>query len=148
MFTLSSFSGHLLAMAGSSDKAAGSAVRTSAEMVRDEAKRVLGTYEYGWTPLQPATVKRKSRGDTPLLETGELRDSIVTSVGQNRVSSGQFSAGFSAMVYSTSPKAVWHELGTRTVPPRPFLLPAALRLERDVVALVGKSIFNSLIAKV
>jgi hypothetical protein len=51
-------------------------LEAAAKIVQAEAKRVIGSYDYGWTPLKEATIARKANGDTPLLETGELRDSI------------------------------------------------------------------------
>jgi len=37
-----------------------------AKDVRDKAKEVIGTYDYGWTPLAPSTIAHKAMGDTPL----------------------------------------------------------------------------------
>jgi len=51
------------------------------EIIETEAKRVIGTYDYGWPPLQLETIVRKATGDSPLLETGEMRDSIEHTVG-------------------------------------------------------------------
>jgi hypothetical protein len=48
-------------------------IETAAKIVEAEAKRVLGTYDYGWTRLKPQTVAQKANGDTPLLETGDMR---------------------------------------------------------------------------
>ena len=39
-------------------------------IIEKEAQRVIGTYEYGWPPLSPATIARKATGDSPLRETG------------------------------------------------------------------------------
>jgi len=44
-------------------------------LVCNEAKRVIGTYDYDWPQLSPATLAHKFF-NTPLLETGEMRDSI------------------------------------------------------------------------
>ena len=51
--------------------------------VRDKAKEAIGTYKYGWEPLGPAAVAK--HGDTPLLDTGELRDSISAFVEMHGV---------------------------------------------------------------
>ena len=51
-------------------------VEKACRMVEKEAKRAIGTYLFEWEPLKPETVARKTTGDSPLLETGELRDSI------------------------------------------------------------------------
>lgn len=51
---------------------------------------------------------------TPWLRTGELRASIAHQITED-----------AAIIGSTEPVAVCQELGTRTVPPRPFLAPSA-----------------------
>jgi hypothetical protein len=57
-------------------------VEKACRMVEKEAKTAIGTYRYDWPRLEPETVARKAKGDTPLLETGELRDSIQHIVGR------------------------------------------------------------------
>ncbi len=59
---------------------------------------------------------------TPWLETGALRDSISARIGPD-----------GAVVGSTSMVAVDQEQGTKTVPPRPFLAPVAMREAADLV---------------
>ena len=59
------------------------ALEKAAVMVEEEAKRVIGTYDYGWPSLATSTLKKKS-DDTPLLETGALRDSISHKVHGRR----------------------------------------------------------------
>jgi len=51
---------------------------------------------------------------TPWLRTGSLRASIAHSSDEN-----------GAAVGSDDPTAVYQELGTRSIPPRPFFAPAA-----------------------
>lgn len=106
----------------------------AALLIQNEAKRVIGTYEYGWPRLKPETVARKA-GDTPLLETGAMRDSIEHQVDAN---------GEEAYVGSNDPKAVWQELGTRTIPARSFLMGAAMRMEGEVHALMGRTVYMGL----
>lgn len=118
----------------------------AAQIVEDEAKRVLGTYDYGWPPLAPSTVARKAAGDSPLLETGELRDSIAHNIDHPSPAAlggrwmGVGVHPMSAFVGSDNDKAVWHEFGTSRVPPRPFLSQALIREEARVVTLVGSAI--------
>jgi len=91
-----------------------------------EIRSALGTYRYGWPALQPATVARKRNGDTPLVETGALRNSyLYTVVDHETVDVG-----------SDDPKAIWHEFGTGHVPPRPVLLPAAQAYEPTAVRIM------------
>jgi phage gpG-like protein len=112
------------------------ALDRAAMIIQQEAKRVIGTYEYGWPRLKPSTIARKVPGDTPLLETGEMRDSIEYSVSED---------GKEAFVGSNNPKAVWQELGTsRGIPPRSFLMGAAMHKEAEVNALVGNTVHLSL----
>ncbi len=67
----------------------------------------------GRRPVEPpCRAGREGPGaDTPLPETGELRNSI----GHQVISDTE------AWVGSENDKAVWHELGTAHVPPRLFL---------------------------
>lgn len=84
-------------------------------IVEKAAKDVIGTYAYGWPALKPETIARKAQGDTPLLETGEMRDSIRSIAALSVL-------GAEGLVYSTDPVAVYQELGTsRGIPPRSFL---------------------------
>ena len=96
------------------------------KILQEEAKRELGQYQPGWPALKPETIARKATGDSPLLETGELRDSIERDV-QPHV----------AYVGSNSKKAVWHELGTSRIPPRPFLATAAAAKTAEIGEMIG-----------
>lgn len=144
MNDLASFAAHLGRMATDLPNTERRAMEIACEAVRDEAKRVIGTYDYGWPALKPATIARKSSGDTPLLETGELRDSIVYAVFQNRSSGGQFASGHTGYVRSTSKKAEWHELGTKRIPPRSFLGAAARHKESAIVDSTGRLFASAL----
>lgn len=119
------------------EKASKAAVTKSARIVRDEAKRVLGTHDYGWAPLASETIERKATGDSPLLETGGLRRSIKYSV------SGA-TGHWVAYVGSNDPKALWHELGTVRIPPRSFLAGAARQKEHLVRKICGHDVFHSI----
>jgi hypothetical protein len=97
-------------------------------MVCTEAKRVLGEGYPEWPRLQPETIAHKMRGDSPLLETGEMRASIEWNAEGNE-----------GYVGSNNDKAVWHELGTSRIPPRPFLMGAAVRMEPLIHAMAAKA---------
>jgi hypothetical protein len=85
------------------------------ELASTMAVHYLGTYQEGWAPLKPETIASKATGDSPLLETGKMRDSIDHYVNP-------FSAfAMEVVVGSTDKKAVWQEMGTSRIPPRPFL---------------------------
>jgi hypothetical protein len=98
----------------------------AAKIVQDEAKRVLGTYDYGWPPLAPSTVERKG-GDTPGIETEEMKESIQRKVINHD----------EALVGSELDRALWFELGTVKQPPRSFLVGAARQKEAEIVHRTG-----------
>jgi hypothetical protein len=100
--------------------------------VRDAAKESIGTYKYKWPELSESVIAR--HGDTPLLDTGELRDSIGAVVQMYSRESGR------AVVGSDSEKAVWQELGTSKIPPRSFLLESALLKKADIGKILHKYI--------
>lgn len=108
-------------------KAAENAALTrAAKVVEAEAKREIGTYQGAvgpfpaWAPLAESTQADRVRegfpADEPLLRTGEMRASI-----------GHAVKGNVAVIGSNSDKAVWQELGTKTIPPRSFLGGALMR---------------------
>ena len=97
-------------------------------MVAEEAKRVIGTYDYNWVPLAESTLKQKA-ADTPLLETGEMRDSI-----------GWWSEGLEGQVGSNSDIAVYQELGTSHIPPRSFLVGAAQHMEDKIHTMAARAV--------
>jgi HK97 gp10 family phage protein len=118
---------------GESMKLANEAILTEwAATVRDKAKAAIGTYKYKWPPLGPAAVAKHS--DTPLLDTGELRDSISAMVEMRGPEHGH------AVVGSTSEIAVWQELGTSRIPPRSFLAASAKQSEKDLQKIARKYI--------
>jgi len=86
------------------------------------ARDAIGHEHAEWPPLAPATIADKSAHNfavpAPLLRTGELRDSIHFKIDM---------LDYTVIVGSDNPKAIWHELGTRHIPPRPFLA-MAMRL--------------------
>lgn len=84
------------------------ALEAGAKKFINYAKDAIGTYEYGWVPLQPATIAK--HGDTPLLDTGAMRDS-----GSYEMRGDHAVAGF------TDEKIVYHEFGTSRIPPRPVV---------------------------
>jgi phage gpG-like protein len=103
-------------------------VARACEMVCAEAKRVVGEGYPVWPALRPETLARKMMA-TPLLETGELRASIEWQ-----------SHGLEGAVGSNNDKAVWHELGTSKIPPRSFLMGAAIRMEPKIHAMAARAV--------
>lgn len=109
------------------------ALEKGGKIIEEEAKRVIGTYDYNWPPLAESTVARKGTDD-PLLETGELRDSITHIVRGNSVFIG-----------SDLEKAVWQELGTSKIPPRSFLMGAAVHKGEEAALTVANSVLSPLL---
>ena len=110
-------------------------IARACELVAAEAQRVIGTYDYGWPSLAPSTLAKKS-ADTPLLETGEMRSSIEWN-----------SSGNEGHVGSNNDKAVWHELGTSRIPPRPFLAGAAMAMEPKIHELFKRAVMAVALGK-
>lgn len=128
-FTLTRFVAFLGTIRADMNHANHTALEHAAQIVEAEAKRVIGTYDYNWTPLAPATIAHKATGDSPLLETGEMRDSI-----EHR------SDHATAEIGSDLDKAIWMELGTNKVPARSFLAGAMEHEAHHVVDTIGRVI--------
>lgn len=110
-------------------------IRKACEMVCEEAKRVIGEgYDY-WPALKPETLARKMM-NTPLLETGELRASIEWTA-----------SGLEGAVGSNNDKAVWHELGTARIPPRSFLMGAAIEMEPKIHKMAARAVVAVMMGK-
>jgi HK97 gp10 family phage protein len=135
VFSLLEAAAHFKHLGHTVHQANHAALEIAARIVEAEAKRLIGSHDAGWPALKPETIARKTTGDSPLLETGELRDSITHS-----------SSPTEARVGSNLDRAVWHELGTRTVPPRPFLSTALRNKEKVITRAVGEVIKDYLMA--
>jgi HK97 gp10 family phage protein len=117
-----------------------------ATAVRDKAKDEIGSYQAAigpfpaWAQLAESTVEdRVAKGyspDQPLLRSGEMRDSI-----------GKDVSGIEATIGSTSQVAVYQELGTDKIPPRPFLGPAVLHNEALIKRILGKAFIAGLLGR-
>ncbi|KAA0686006.1 hypothetical protein DTW90_34535 [Neorhizobium sp. P12A] len=140
-FTLDSMAAFLTEMAVHMPMAEHNALAAAAQVVETEAKAEIGHYQgaagpfAAWAPLKPETIAQKANGDTPLLETGEMRDSIGTVIQEHE-----------AYVGSDDDKAVWQELGTsRGIPPRSFLGGAAARKSGEVRDIIGREMHAALV---
>jgi phage gpG-like protein len=99
VFSILGFVAQLKAIEHDMEELGPAIVARACQLVANAAKEALGTYEFGWVSLAPETIARKMRGDTPLLETGELRDSIQWN-----------SNGNEGQVGSNLDRAAWMEL--------------------------------------
>ncbi len=117
------------------DTAREEALELGAKAIQAEAKRVIGTYDYGWPQLAPATqADREHQGfpaNEPLLRTGEMRDSIHYAI---------ITPGKEAEIGSNSDIAFYQELGTSTIPARSFLASSAARLEKPIIKMIRKTV--------
>jgi phage gpG-like protein len=104
-------------------------IARACELVARQAKRAIGKTHELWPALKPETIARKLRGNTPLLETGELRDSIEWTA-----------SGLEGQVGSNNDKAVWHELGTSRIPPRSFLASSAISMEGRIHEMAERAV--------
>jgi hypothetical protein len=111
------------------------AVAAACQMIADEAKRVIGTYDYGWPSLAPSTLAHKA-ADTPLLESGQMRASIEWNASGN-----------TGAVGSNSDIAVYQELGTSRISPRSFLAGAAMAMEPEIHALFKRAVVACIAGK-
>ncbi|MDY7559965.1 hypothetical protein QN366_04815 [Pseudomonas sp. CCC3.2] len=115
-----------------------------AKRIEKTAKDEIGHYQSGigpfaaWAPLADSTETRKAEkgypADSPLLATGEMRDSITRKTH-----------ALEAVVGSTDPKMVYHEFGTPKIPPRPVLGPALLRNKEFIKKTIGHAAVSGLI---
>jgi phage gpG-like protein len=134
-FTLLGFVAHLKAVEHDMNALGPAVVSKACEMVCAEAKRVIGTYDYGWTPLAPSTLAHKMM-NTPLLESGALRASIEWN-----------SSGNEGYVGSNSDIAVFQELGTSRIPPRSFLAGAAMAMEDKIHKMAARAVMAVLLGQ-
>jgi HK97 gp10 family phage protein len=134
-----SFARHLLVTAAVGEEVTHHLTEKAAELIKDDAQKRIGEYQDytgpfpGWAPLADSTkADRVAQGfseDEPLLRTGELRDSITVSAKGNE-----------AVVGSDSDIALYQEVGTDKIPPRPFLGPAGYDSKLGIGELSAKTI--------
>lgn len=120
------------------------ALEKACQIVEDEAKRVIGSYDYGWQQLAPSTQAERVRlgypANEPLLRSGDLRDSISHYLeGADLVPHE-----ISGYVGSPSKIALYQELGTSRIPPRSYLGGAARAKEMEVHELGAEAAHTAL----
>lgn len=106
-------------------------------IIETEAKRVIGTYEYGWPQLAESTQEDRERKgyapNEPLLREGNMRDSIGHTVVDRE---------HTVYIGSNEDIAVYQELGTSRIPPRPFLQGAAMHKGAEAAKEIGARTFK------
>lgn len=138
---LASFAAHLALAEVAAHKALEKGLDKAADHIERAAKGKIGEYQgangmHDAWPEQADSTKedRVRKGFTendPLLRTGALRDSI-----------SHETHGLEAAIGSTSDIAVYQELGTDKIPPRPFLGAAAYESIDEVKKLVGGAVIT------
>lgn len=97
-------------------------VEKACQIIHKKAKAAIGREHEMWAPLAESTIADKAHHGfatpKPLLRTGALRDSIEYTV-----------SGLEGSVGSDLDRAVYLELGTSRIPPRSFLVSAAISSE-------------------
>jgi phage gpG-like protein len=109
------------------------ALEKAAVIVEKGSKEAIGTYEFGWPPLAESTLEKKA-ADTPLLETGAMRDSIRHEV-----------EGDTARIGSDLDYALYQEVGTSRIPPRSFLMQSAVHHRDEIVQEIGETMVTKLV---
>ena len=142
--SLASFALHLAVMEVAVKKEMEHGLKKAAKIIEDAAKAEIGNYQEAigefdaWAELADSTKSdRLNQGYTendPLLRSGKLRDSIGSTVD-----------GLEAAIGSNLDIAVYQELGTEKIPPRPFLGTAAEHSKSKVKAIVGRSTAKGLL---
>lgn len=139
---INEFAAALAGMTVALHEAEGKLVMEAAEHIAEAARSYLGHEQVEWPPLSESTLEDKRRHGwpvpSPLLRSGELRDSISAT--------GPVRENGHAVAYagSTSKIAVYQEFGTTHIPPRPFI-GLAIDRERDhfhgmILEMVRKSL--------
>lgn len=112
------------------------ALEHAGKIVEEEAKRVIGTYDYGWPQLAETTqAQREKLGyspNEPLLREGDLRASISHYIDKPE---------HACYVGSDSQIMVYQALGTSRIPPRDPIGGAARAKEHEVHEELRRSIY-------
>jgi hypothetical protein len=129
------------------------ALEKAAQIIEAEAKRVIGTYDYGWPQLAASTQEQRVRlgfsANEPLKRTEALQRAIEHSSDHTRADVGVkdnlVGSGTPADPYrNIGDIAEWMELGTVKTPPRSYLMGAAVTKEVEIVRLIGRQITGGL----
>ncbi|WP_294540011.1 hypothetical protein [uncultured Rhodoblastus sp.] len=129
VYNLLGFAAKLHAMEADMNLATEAIVKQACIIVANEAREVLGTYDLGWVSLKPETIAHKMRGNSPLLETGQLRASIQWNASGNE-----------GYVGTDDPVAKYHEFGTSRIPARSFLAGSAIMMEAKIHEMAAKAV--------
>lgn len=138
-FSLAEFAAHLLTVKEDMKLAEDIIVVRGCKMIRRKARSYMGHEQDWWPPLKEETIERKAKGNTPLLETGDLKRSIEITAP---VHEGGVTVGY---VGSNSMVAVYQELGTTRIPPRSFLGAASMQCEHKIHEMAAETTVATLV---
>jgi HK97 gp10 family phage protein len=131
MFSLLGFIAELPAIERDFHAAGPKILERAAQMVQKKAKSTIGKNNENWAPLALGTIADKQRKGfktpAPLLRTGELRDSIEYTIVSDH----------EACVGTDLEYAKFLEFGTSRMPPRSFLVSAAIASEDKIQRMAG-----------
>jgi hypothetical protein len=116
------------------------------EQARDQAKVLIGQEYGGWPALAESTIVQKTRlgyvgnvsATDPLLRTGHMRASIEAKAEVS-------AEGATGVVGSNDKVAVYQEMGTSRIPPRPFLATSLMGSQRRAEKAFGEMAVLSLV---
>jgi hypothetical protein len=110
------------------------------ELAEQIAVHAIGHEHDGWAPLAESTIKDKAAKGfavpDPLLRTGEMRDSIKRELDPFELE---------IVVGSDSKIALYQEIGTSRIPPRPFLamgMKHALPFAEETFGMIAVSVLT------
>jgi len=119
------------------------ALENIGRLIERNAKAMIGHYQESvgpfpaWDELADSTKQdRSSKGypeNEPLLRDGTLRDSI-----EHEVQGGELVVGSKLDI------AEYQEFGTKTIPPRPFIGPAAFSAKKHIEETLGLAVLHAL----
>lgn len=108
------------------------------ELAKTLAAEYPGTYQRGWAPLAESTLRDKERQGyptpSPLLRTGEMAASYEKAVDPVELE---------VTIGSEDPVALYQEMGTSKMPPRPVVslaLQNSLPYAKDTLVEIAKAI--------
>lgn len=140
---IASFALHLATLEVAVQRRAEGALNQAAQVIEQAAKDEIGHYQPAvgghpaWSQLADATLAHHASmgvGDTPLMVTGELYASIEHE-----------SVGGSAVIGTKMDVGAYQEFGTDTIPPRPFMGPAAFTSKGKVEKIMARAVVAGLI---
>jgi HK97 gp10 family phage protein len=138
--SLSDFAAMLLAANSRFKEAEEEAIVKGCKHITKKAKALIGKENPFWPGLAASTLADKERQGyrvpAPLLREGDLRDSIEWTAP---IHEGDQVVGY---VGSASKIALYQELGTSKIPPRPFIGLAAQGQERVVQEMMAAHVFS------